>query len=173
MQAVRRGAAPLSLLEASTPARTLAPLRRMHWIAGPALFFALAAPWFVVVSLRNPGFADFFFVHEHFQRYLTDQARRPGAVWYFVPLLLAGFDEYLIAYKDRSQLLEPIHAPQVLTVNGIFRPILVVDGRVAGTWQRSTGKQGGVELRPFGELPDGVLPTLTEAAEAVERFYQP
>lgn len=71
--------------------RTLVPLRRMHWVAGSALFLALAAPWFIVVSLRNPGFADFFFVHEHFQRYLTDQARRPGAVWYFVPLLLAGF----------------------------------------------------------------------------------
>ncbi len=72
-------------------ARTLAPMRRMHWLAGLAVFIALAAPWFVVVSLRNPGFADFFFVHEHFQRYLTNQARRPGAVWYFVPLLLAGF----------------------------------------------------------------------------------
>ncbi len=71
--------------------RTVRPLRRLQWRAGPALFVALAAPWFVVVSLRNPGFADFFFIHEHFQRFLTDQARRPGALWYFVPLLLAGF----------------------------------------------------------------------------------
>ncbi len=71
--------------------RTLAPLRRLQWTAGATIFFAIAAPWFVVVSLRNPGFAHFFFVHEHFERYLTDEAHRPGAAWFFVPLLLAGF----------------------------------------------------------------------------------
>ena len=31
----------------------------------------LAAPWFVLVSLRNPEFAHFFFVFQHFQRYLS------------------------------------------------------------------------------------------------------
>ncbi len=71
--------------------RTAQPLRRLQWVAGPAIFLALAAPWFVVVSLRNPGFADFFFVHEHFHRYLTDQAHRAGPAWYFVPMLLLGF----------------------------------------------------------------------------------
>ncbi len=71
-------------------ARTLRPLRRLNWAAGAAIFVVLAAPWFVAVSLRNPGFAEFFFVHEHFQRYLTDGARRPGSLWYFVPLLLVG-----------------------------------------------------------------------------------
>jgi len=64
--------------------------RRMHWVSGLALYFALAAPWFVAVSLRNPGFVDFFFVREHFQRYLTEEARRTGPLWYFVPYLLVG-----------------------------------------------------------------------------------
>lgn len=87
------------------------------------------------------------------------------------PLLLPGFDEYLIAYKDRSHLLDPAHARQVMTVNGIFRPILVVDGRVAGTWQRRPGKAGGVELQPFGELPTAVAGALTEATATVNRFW--
>lgn len=88
------------------------------------------------------------------------------------PLLLAGFDEYLIAYKDRSQLLDSAHAPQVMTANGIFRPILVVDGRVVGTWQRRSGKPGATELRPFGELPAETLLALAEAAAMVDGFYQ-
>jgi 4-amino-4-deoxy-L-arabinose transferase-like glycosyltransferase len=50
----------------------------------------LCAPWFVLVSLRNPEFAWFFFVHEHFQRFLTTEHRRAGPWWYFVPLLLVG-----------------------------------------------------------------------------------
>lgn len=64
--------------------------RRMHWGTGLLLFFALAAPWFVAVSLENPGFFDFFFVREHFRRFLTDEARRTGTVAYFVPYLLVG-----------------------------------------------------------------------------------
>lgn len=64
--------------------------RRMYWVAGLLIFFALAAPWFVAVSLRNPGFFDFFFIHEHFTRFTTNEHRREGSLWFFVPLLLAG-----------------------------------------------------------------------------------
>lgn len=63
---------------------------RMEPLWGPVLFLLLAAPWFVLVSMRNPEFAKFFFIHEHFQRFATDQARRLGAWYYFVPILLAG-----------------------------------------------------------------------------------
>ncbi|VTU22368.1 Undecaprenyl phosphate-alpha-4-amino-4-deoxy-L-arabinose arabinosyl transferase [Variovorax sp. SRS16] len=64
--------------------------RRMHWLSGLLIFFVLTAPWFVLVSLRNPGFAQFFFIHEHFTRYLTEEHQREGAWWYYLPLLLAG-----------------------------------------------------------------------------------
>jgi 4-amino-4-deoxy-L-arabinose transferase-like glycosyltransferase len=71
--------------------RDRGPWRRLHFVKGLALLFALAAPWFVAVSLRNPEFARFFFIHEHFERFLTTEHRRVGAWWYFVPLFLAGF----------------------------------------------------------------------------------
>ena len=64
--------------------------RRLHLGAGLALFTAIAAPWFVVVSLRNPSFPGFFFVHEHFTRFLTTVHQRAEPWWYFVPLLLLG-----------------------------------------------------------------------------------
>ena len=64
--------------------------RRLHLGAGLALFTAIAAPWFVVVSLRNPGFPGFFFVHEHFTRFLTTVHQRAEPWWYFLPLLLLG-----------------------------------------------------------------------------------
>src|SRR5438045_837736 len=64
--------------------------RRLHPGAGLALFAALAAPWFVVVSLRNPSFPGFFFVHEHFTRFLTTVHQRVEPWWYFLPLLLLG-----------------------------------------------------------------------------------
>ncbi len=63
---------------------------RMHWLAGLALFAVIAVPWFVLVSMRNPEFARFFFVHEHFERFLTPTHRRTGPWWFFFDDLLLG-----------------------------------------------------------------------------------
>jgi hypothetical protein len=52
--------------------------------------------------------------------------------------LLPAFDEYLIAYKDRSAVLPKAHQQRTVSSNGIFRPIVVVDGEVAGLWRRTT-----------------------------------
>lgn len=61
--------------------------------ASPALpvFAALAAPWFVLVERRHPGFLEFFFIHEHLQRFATAEARRTGPIWYFIPVIAVGF----------------------------------------------------------------------------------
>jgi len=55
------------------------------------VFFGLAAPWFILMEKANPGFSRFFFIHEHFQRYATSEAHRPGPVYFFVGLFLVGF----------------------------------------------------------------------------------
>ena len=66
-------------------------LRRVRPVAGLLLLVALTAPWFVLVQQRNPEFFDFFFVHEHFQRFLTTEHRRTGAWWYFLVVGAIGF----------------------------------------------------------------------------------
>jgi 4-amino-4-deoxy-L-arabinose transferase-like glycosyltransferase len=80
-----------ALLLASLWCRDFGWWRRMRPVSGALIFLALTSPWFVLVSLRNPGFAEFFFIHEHFTRYLTSVHRREGAWWYYLPLLLGGF----------------------------------------------------------------------------------
>lgn len=64
--------------------------RRLHLITGTLLFLALAVPWFVLVSMRNPEFAWFFFIHEHWLRYTTKIHQRDEPWHYFIPLLIAG-----------------------------------------------------------------------------------
>ena len=64
--------------------------RRLHWLAGVGVLLAITLPWFVLVSARNPDFASFFFIHEHFQRFVSTVHRREGAWWYFIPYLLVG-----------------------------------------------------------------------------------
>ncbi len=62
--------------------------REMKLFTGGILFLLVAAPWFIVVSARNPEFARFFFIHEHFERYLTKVHGHYKPVWYFIPVLL-------------------------------------------------------------------------------------
>lgn len=70
--------------------------RRLQLGAGLPLFAAVAAPWFVVVSLRNPSFPGFFFVHEHVTRFLTTVHQRVEPWWYFLPLLLLGVLPWIV-----------------------------------------------------------------------------
>jgi 4-amino-4-deoxy-L-arabinose transferase-like glycosyltransferase len=77
--------------------RDASPWRRLHPAAGGALFIGIAAPWFVAVSLRNPSFPEFFFVHEHFTRFLTTVHQRVEPWWYFLPLLLLAVLPWLPA----------------------------------------------------------------------------
>lgn len=70
--------------------RDVAVWRRLHLATGALLFLALAAPWFVLVSLANPEFPGYFFIHEHFQRFLTTVHHRDEPWWFFLPVLLVG-----------------------------------------------------------------------------------
>jgi len=51
--------------------RDARPWRRLHLMLGLPLFLLVTVPWFIAVSARNPSFAQFFFIHEHFARFLT------------------------------------------------------------------------------------------------------
>jgi len=68
--------------------RSVRPLRRWHLALTVPLFLLVTVPWFVAVSLRNPEFPQFFFIHEHFSRFMTDEADRAGPIWFFLPYLL-------------------------------------------------------------------------------------
>jgi hypothetical protein len=85
--------------------------------------------------------------------------------------LLPAYDEYTVAYKDRSAVLDPVHTKRVATGNGIFFPILVIDGQVIGTWKR-TLKRGEVVITPspFVPLSRSQTRALTPAARRYGTF---
>ena len=64
---------------------------RLHMATGLLLFLAIVVPWFAWVQARNPEFSEFFFFHEHLDRFSSTTHRREGAWWYFVPILVGGF----------------------------------------------------------------------------------
>ena len=71
--------------------RNLRHLLRLRLLSSFAIFLAIAAPWHIVAGLRNPpagqarGFFWFYFVNEHFLRYINQRFPRDYDT---VPLLL-------------------------------------------------------------------------------------
>jgi hypothetical protein len=80
--------------------------------------------------------------------------------------LLPGFDEFLLGYGDRSAVLYPEFADRIVPGgNGMFRPTVVVGGRVVGTWARTgRGDPRDVIATPFTEFSGDVTAAITEAA---------
>lgn len=62
-------------------------LAEMRLAKGSTLFLMITVPWFVAVTIINPEFPRFFFIHEHFQRYLTTAHHRSEPFWFFIPVL--------------------------------------------------------------------------------------
>lgn len=81
------------------------------------------------------------------------------------PKLLGAFDPVLLGWESRADIIGPHR--QIVTMNGLFRPFALVDGKAAGIWSW-TG--GSVALEPFGPLGADVSAALAAEASDVQRF---
>jgi Winged helix DNA-binding domain len=72
--------------------------------------------------------------------WMFDNLHIPGNKKYSADLLPA-FDEFIISYKDRSASLPSINFKKAVSENGIFRPVIVINGQVIGLWKRTIKKE--------------------------------
>lgn len=80
--------------------RDFSVLKRMHWLPGLALFFAIVTPWFYLVMKANPEFFERFFIYEHYTRFTTKDLGRYQPWHYFIPILLAGALPWTVTLFD-------------------------------------------------------------------------
>ncbi|GAA3446822.1 winged helix DNA-binding domain-containing protein [Planomonospora venezuelensis] len=80
--------------------------------------------------------------------------------------LLPGFDEFMLGYGDRGAALPAEFAGRIVPGgNGVFRPTVVSDGRVVGTWNHTgRGARRTLAAAPFTAFSD-------EVAEELPRLY--
>lgn len=76
--------------------------------------------------------------------------------------LLPSYDEFIIAYSDRSMLIPSSISKEIISINGIFRPVVLVDGKVQGTW--------GKEVRFFSSVSKKVKVLVAKKLEEHESF---
>jgi hypothetical protein len=84
-------------------------------------------------------------------------------------VLLPPYDEYTVAYRDRSAALDPKHAAAAR--NGIFSPTIVLDGRIKGLWTRRLEKEAvSIALKPFAPLTGASVRHVASEAARYGRF---
>lgn len=64
-------------------------LKHICWSWGIPLYLGIAAPWFVLVAIRNPEFNHFFWIDQHFGRFAggTMNNSHKEAIGYYLPFL--------------------------------------------------------------------------------------
>jgi 4-amino-4-deoxy-L-arabinose transferase-like glycosyltransferase len=86
-----KGLVPLVLV---LPLLWMARRRWRGWLRPwPILaFVAVAFPWYVLCTMRNgAAFLQEFFWRHHFERFTSGSLMHQQPVWYYIPILLAGF----------------------------------------------------------------------------------
>lgn len=87
-------------------------------------------------------------------------------------VLAAAFDEYVISYKDRSAIISGEHLKRAISMNGIFRPVAIIDGRAAGIWKRTVKKDRIIiEATLFQKINKAGLMEIEQAAAWYGAFY--
>ncbi len=80
-------------------------------------------------------------------------------------LLLPHFDTYLLGHRDKATFVEKRFYKRVFRTAGWVSPVVLVDGRVAGTWSGERKKDRfEVALAPFGRWPRTLRPLVGERA---------
>lgn len=68
------------------------------------------------------------------QSRLKTNDKRPNA------FLLSIYDEYTIAYKDRSALGGARYIEKMISMGNALTSVIIIDGKIVGTWKRSLKK---------------------------------
>jgi hypothetical protein len=158
-----------SLLEKRAPgARMLSPEEAVAELAaryfrsrGPATVADFA--WWSGLTMREAG-GGLEAVKGRLERVVVD-----GEVYWFAgsggsgemprAVLLPAFDEYAVAYKDRSLVVAPEHAKES---SGGLKPAVIVHGKVAGVWGRDVHKEGvKVRISMFGKVSKTLQAAIT------------
>ncbi|WP_407892183.1 DNA glycosylase AlkZ-like family protein [Lacticaseibacillus sp. N501-2] len=86
-------------------------------------------------------------------------------------VLTAGFDAAMTGYADKNWLTDLTHQRQLWTVNGILKPLVIINGAVVGTWHfKVQGKKMRATLNAWAPLTSAQIGKLTAKLQHVAQF---
>lgn len=110
---------------------------------------------------------------------LTSEKCNDKKYWFFPPeetksksvcCLLPTYDEFGIAYKDRSPM---IHKTDLKKVGGVFTSGIMHNGKITGVWRRELVKEiVDIEIKPFAKYSFAQKKALTPTIKAYSKFLE-
>lgn len=83
-------------------------------------------------------------------------------------VLLPSFDPYLMGHSHRDHLFEKAHTSKVSRTAGWISAVVLIEGRVEGTWTHSAGRTTlNINLTPFRRLPAWATSEIRRRARAL------
>jgi DNA glycosylase AlkZ-like len=138
-----------------------ATVRDFAWWAGLTMAEAKRGLWLITDSLERLKVQEV-------EYWLTRDARAAKRFSKNSVFLLPAFDEYTVAYADRSATADEAILPKIS--HGIAANI-VIDGRIAGTWKRKLSRDTViVTCKLLRRLTRDERAGLTKAVEEYGRF---
>ncbi len=120
---------------------------------GPATVNDFA--WWSGLSIANSKLAielikpDFQSINIDNQTYLFDPTLHRTIDESNIIHFLPAFDEFLISYKDRTASIALDNQPKAFSKNGIFYPVISINGKAVGTWKRTLKKDTAIIQTQF------------------------
>jgi uncharacterized protein YcaQ len=122
-----------------------------------------ARPRLCEVSVK--GSDSTFWVLEEQCDSLQDREKRPPVCF------LPEFDPLVMGHKDKARLMDEAHRKNVFLRLGKVAPTMLIDGRIAGTWDYRFGERA-FEVKPFGRLSQNVRDDIDQASRRLLAFLE-
>ena len=85
--------------------------------------------------------------------------------------LLPGFDPWINELPRRTMaVMDPVHHDRIYRVAGWVTPVVIIDGRVAGTWELEAGKRGGIVVTRLERWRSGAKAELIAEVDRLAAF---
>ena len=130
-------------------------LKSARLFSGTLLFLAIVAPWHIAMQMKHSEFSDFYFIHEHFTRFLTNEHKRTAPWWFFIAVTFAGMLPWVlglrlkaIGFREKNNdslfislwILLPLvffsssHSKLVPYIFPVFPPLFILIGNQLAKW---------------------------------------
>lgn len=57
---------------------------------GVLILLAVAAPWYILITLKDPDYVSYFFIEQNLANFFSKQVRHPEPIYFYIPVLMAG-----------------------------------------------------------------------------------
>jgi hypothetical protein len=85
--------------------------------------------------------------------------------------LLPAFDEFIISYKNRSAVIPENVSKKIISNNGIFWPVILLNAKIGGLWSRTVGSKEILIKTDFFKTPAAKTTQLLKKAVEIYTHF--